>query len=51
MIFEGKNSKDNIENQLCYLGQQEEGQLTSADVLYQMVGLCDENKLLFPYVL
>ena len=54
IIFEGKNSKNNIENQLCYLGsiwQQEEGQLTSADVLYQMVGLCDENKLLFSYVL
>ena len=53
ILFEGKIGKNSIENQLCYLGsiwQQEEGQLTSADVLYQMVGLCDENKVLFSYV-
>ena len=29
---------------------QEEGQLTSADVLYQMVGLCDYNDVLFSYL-
>ena len=28
----------------------EEGQLTSADVLYQMVGLCDYNDVLFSYL-
>ena len=53
IILESKNSRKNIKNQLCYLGsiwQQEEGQLTSADVLYQMVGLCDYKNVLLSYV-
>ena len=29
---------------LVQFGQQGKGQLTLADVSYQMVGLCDENK-------
>ena len=30
--------------------QQEESQLTSADVSYQMVGLCDYKNVMFSYV-
>ena len=53
ILFEGKIGKNSIENQLCYLGsiwQQEEGQLTSADVLYQMVGLQDYKNALLLYL-
>ena len=41
------------ENQLFYLGQvwqQEEGQLTTADVSYQMVGLCDYKNAFLSYL-
>ena len=30
--------------------QQEKGQMVSADVLYQMVGLFDDNNALYSYV-
>ena len=52
IIFEGKNHWKNMENYLLHfrsIWQQEKGLLSSADVSYQMVGLCDENKLLFSY--
>ena len=35
---------------LSQFWQQEKGQMISADVLYQMVGLFDDNNLLFSYV-
>ena len=48
-----KNGRKNNENQLFYLDQfwqQEESQLTSADVSYQMVGLQEYKNALPSYL-
>ena len=48
-----KEARKNLKTMLFTLSQfwqQEKGQMISADVLYQMVGLFDDNNLLFSYV-
>ena len=48
-----KEARKNLKTMLFTLSQfwqQEKGQMISADVLYQMVGLFDDNNLLLSYV-